>query len=103
MDDAGVDGGAPQPHQRQPRQGGVNAQGQQQDEYAQGDDALAQPDHLGVAELHGEEAAQRPARGDAEEEQPRVARRRLRRDAPVKMQVAAAPQDGGLLQGAVAE
>ena len=78
-------------------------EGKQQRERPQGDEALAQADHLGVAELHGEEAAKRPACGDAQEEQPRVARRRLRRDAPVEMQVAAAPQDGGLLQGAVAE
>ena len=92
VDDAGVDGGAAQADEDQPRQADSLAQGEEQGENAGGDDGLAQADELAVVELEGEEAVQRPAGCDADEEQPGKPGGRLDGNPLLQYQVAAGPQ-----------
>ena len=103
VDGAGVDGGAAQTRQDEPREGRRRPQGQQQGQDAHSDHRQTQPDHAPVAQAHGQKPAEGPAPGDAQVKQAGAARRRLLIQAPGQDQVAAGPLSRGGLQGAVAE
>ena len=66
-------------------------------------DSLPQPDHLCIAQLHGQKAAQRPANRDTNEEQAGKAGRCLCGNLLLQNQITAGPQARGLLCGAVAK
>ena len=103
MDDTGVHRRAAQTDEEQARHADPGPQRQQHDHDTQGDDALAQPDHVGIVELVGQKTAEEPAQGDADEKQAAQGRRRLLVHAVMHNQVGTAPEDGRLLQRAVAE
>ena len=94
---AGVDGGAAQAGQCQPRQGGDLPEGQQQRQHPRQKDPDAQTDQLTVGEPQSQEAAGHPAQGDADKIGSGEAGRCLRRDAPLQSEVAAGPEVEGLL------
>ena len=96
VDNAGVDGSAAQAADDEAHQGG-GAQRQQHDQDATAHQSLAQANQLRVAELHGQEAAEGTANGNAQEVHAGKACRRLRADALAQRQIAPGPQPGGLL------
>ena len=102
MDHAGVDGGAAQTDQDKARLGRP-ARGQQHGSHPRQDDPLPQAHHPHIPKGGGDKAAGRPAHRDADVEQADQLGRPLSRKAAVQHQVAARPQSGGLLNGAVAE
>ena len=104
VDDAGVDGGASKADDDKPGEGDSRLRrGEQQQEDPAGQHAGPQTDHVPVAQPVRHEAAQKPARGDADVKQRSEPGRALRPDALDLHHVCAGPAHGGGLGGAVGE
>ena len=103
VNDGGINGGAAQTNHNQASQGSKAANGQRHAGDSQEDQSLAQTDHLGVIQLHGQKSAGGSSRCDAHIEQAGKPGGSFRCKPALEHQVAAGPQAGGLFQGTIAE